>query len=62
MISLPGPERTYIDASLSAYLRSAVYGGDGLFDLYKLPLLFGLLSLVIQLPFSIAKDVRRRKR
>ncbi len=46
---------------MSAYLRSAVYGGDGLFDLYKLPLLFGLLSLVIQLPFSIAKDVRRRK-
>ena len=47
--------------SLSAYLRSAVYGSDGLFDLYKLPLLFGLLSLVIQLPFSMAKDVRRRK-
>ena len=46
---------------LECYLRSAVYGSDGLFDLYKLPLLFGLLSLVIQLPFSIAKDVRRRK-
>jgi hypothetical protein len=46
---------------LSAYLKSAVYGGDGLFELYKLPLLFGLLSLVIQLPFSVAKDVRRRK-
>ena len=56
-----GPEQSYIDASLSAYLKSAVYGGDSLFDLYKLPLLFGLLSLVIQLPFSIAKDVRRRK-
>src|ERR1700691_2050015 len=56
-----GPEQSYIDAPLSAYLRSAVYGGDSLFDLYKLPLLFGLLSLVIQLPFSIAKDVRRRK-
>ena len=56
-----GPKQSYIDASLSAYLKSAVYGGDGLFDLYKLPLLFGLLSLVIQLPFSIAKDVRRRK-
>ena len=52
--------RSYIDASLSAYLKSAVYGGDSLFDLYKLPLLFGLVSLVIQLPFSIAKDVRRR--
>src|SRR6202158_2229771 len=56
-----GPEQSYIDASLSAYLRSAVYGSDGLCDLYKLPLLFGLVSLVIQLPFSIAKDVRRRK-
>lgn len=56
-----GPEQSYIDAPLSAYLRSAVYGGESLFDLYKLPLLFGLASLVIQLPFSIAKDVRRRK-
>src|SRR5208337_4541534 len=56
-----GPQQNYIDASLSAYLRSTVYGSNGLFDLYTLPLLFGLLSLAIQLPFSIAKDVRRRK-
>ena len=56
-----GPEQSYIDARLSAYLKSAVYGGDTLFDLYELPLLFGLASLIIQLPFSIAKDVRRRK-
>jgi hypothetical protein len=55
------PEQRYIDASLCAYLKSAVYGGDSLFDLYQLPLILGLLSLVIQLPFSIAKDVRRRK-
>ena len=34
------PEQSYIDASLSAYLRSAVYGSDGLFDLYKLCLLY----------------------
>jgi len=56
-----GLEQSYIDASLSAYLKSAVYAGDSLFDLYKLPLLFGLVSLVIQLPFSIRKDVRRRQ-
>jgi hypothetical protein len=55
------PEHSYIDARLSAYLKSAVYGGDSLLDLYKLPLLLGLLSLVIQLPFSITNDVRRRK-
>jgi type IV secretory pathway TraG/TraD family ATPase VirD4 len=56
-----GPQQNYIDASLSAYLRSAVYGSDGLFDLYKLPVLFAFLALVVQLPFSVAKDVRRRK-
>jgi hypothetical protein len=56
-----GPERSYIDASLNSYLKSAIYDGDNLFDLYELPLLFGLASLVIQLPFSVAKDVRRRK-
>jgi len=56
-----GPEQSYIDGRLSAYLKTAVYGGETLFDLYELPLLFGLASLVIQLPFSIAKDVRRRK-
>jgi len=56
-----GPEQKYIDASLSAYLRRAIYGGASLFDLYTLPVLFGLLSLIMQLPFSIAKDVRRRR-
>jgi hypothetical protein len=56
-----GPEQSYIDARLSAYLKTAVYGGDTLFDLYELPLLFGLASLIIQLPFSVTKDVRRRK-
>jgi type IV secretory pathway TraG/TraD family ATPase VirD4 len=56
-----GPEQSYIDASLSAYLKSTVYAGETLFDIYKLPLVFGLASLAIQLPFSIAKDVRRRR-
>src|SRR5271163_3534983 len=28
-----GPQQGYIDVSLSAYLRSAVFGGDSLFDL-----------------------------
>jgi len=56
-----GPEQNYNDASLSAYLKTAIYGGDRLFDIYMLPIVLGLLSLIIQLPFSIAKDVRRRR-
>ena len=46
---------------MSAYLKTAIYGGGSLFDIYKIPLFFGLVSLIIQLPFSIAKDVRRRR-
>jgi type IV secretory pathway TraG/TraD family ATPase VirD4 len=56
-----GPEQKYIDARLHTYLQNVVYGGDRLRDIYKLPFLFGLLSLVAQLPFSITKDVKRRK-
>ena len=54
-------ERTYIDAPLSAYLKSVIYSGDSLFDIYQLPLFFGLVSLLLQLPFSIQKDIKRRK-
>jgi type IV secretory pathway TraG/TraD family ATPase VirD4 len=56
-----GPELVYVDAPLYAYLRSAVFAGDHLRDIYKMPLLFGFLSLLVQLPFSIAKDIKRRK-
>ncbi|HUZ95072.1 MAG TPA: type IV secretion system DNA-binding domain-containing protein, partial [Edaphobacter sp.] len=56
-----GPAQTYVDAPLNAYLRSAVFGDEQLRDIYQLPLLFGFLSLLAQLPFSIGKDIRRRK-
>ncbi len=46
---------------MSAYLKSAIYGGDSLSEIYQLPLFFGFLSLLIQLPFSIRKDIKRRK-
>ncbi len=55
-----GPEQFYNDALLSAYLKRTIYEGNSLFDLYKLPLLFGFLALVVQLPFAIRKDLRRR--
>jgi type IV secretory pathway TraG/TraD family ATPase VirD4 len=56
-----GPEQTYLGAPLHEYLKSAVFQGDRLRDIYKLPFLFGFLSLLAQLPFSIAKDIKRRK-
>jgi type IV secretory pathway TraG/TraD family ATPase VirD4 len=51
----------YIDTRLHTYLQSAVYGGNRLWDIYEMPLVFGFLSLLGQLPFSIRKDIRRRK-
>jgi type IV secretory pathway TraG/TraD family ATPase VirD4 len=56
-----GPEQTYLDAPLHEYLKSTVFAGDQLRDIYKLPLLFGFLSLLAQLPFSVRKDIARRK-
>ena len=57
-----GPEQKYNDAPLHEYLKTAVFGGDQVRDIYGRPLLFGLLSLLAQLPFSIIKDIARRKR
>jgi type IV secretory pathway TraG/TraD family ATPase VirD4 len=56
-----GRELSYLDGSLHAYLRGTVFEGRGLRDIYGAPLLFGLVSLLVQLPFSISRDVKRRK-
>jgi RecA/RadA recombinase len=56
-----GPEQQYLDKGLHDYLKSTVFQDDNLRDIYEVPLLFGLLSLLGQLPFSIAKDIKRRK-
>ena len=56
-----GAPLQYKDGPLHQYLKSAVYNGDDFREIYKLPLLFGLLSLLLQLPFSIRKDIKRRK-
>ncbi|MGD0445789.1 MAG: type IV secretion system DNA-binding domain-containing protein, partial [Edaphobacter sp.] len=56
-----GPSIPYQNKLLNAYFQSAVYGGDSLWSIFKTPILFGVLALGLQLPFSIAKDIRRRK-
>jgi len=56
-----GPQQVYLDATLHEYLKSTVYEGNQLRDIYEIPFLFGFLSLLAQLPFTITKDIRRRK-
>jgi len=56
-----GPQIAYLDKSLHAWFQSNVYGGESLWNIFETPLLFGGLALALQLPFSIVKDIRRRK-
>jgi hypothetical protein len=55
------PKTPYLSASLYTYLKGYVYDGQSLLDIFKLPLFFGLMSFLIQLPFSVQRDVARRK-
>jgi type IV secretory pathway TraG/TraD family ATPase VirD4 len=56
-----GPETSLTDTALRDYLRRSVFGGEALSSIYAEPLLFGLLALAVQLPFSIRKDIKRRR-
>ena len=56
-----GAEQSYNDAALYAYLKSSIYAGQSLWDIYYLPMLFGALAVLVQLPFSVKKDIARRK-
>ncbi len=51
----------YQNSSLRSYLKQQIYDGAGLGNIFERPLLFGLLALLGQLPFSISKDIHRRK-
>lgn len=48
-------------AGVEQYLRRQVYGGQTLFDMFGLQLVFGGIFFLVQLPWSIPKDIRRWK-
>jgi type IV secretory pathway TraG/TraD family ATPase VirD4 len=55
-----GPQRSYVDARLSTYLRAVVYG-TSLSGFFCPPVLGGGLTFVLLLPFAAMKDVQRQK-
>lgn len=56
-----GVPEPFQDAQLNAWLRTGVFGGQTLADLYGRSLLIGLLAFLLLLPGAIAKDISRRK-
>ena len=54
------PLRRFRNGDLQAYLDHWIYGDTAALNLFSAPLWCGLIALVLQLPFAIRKDVRRR--
>ena len=55
-----GPH-AYQNRGLSLFLRHWIYDDAELISYFRAPALFGLMALLIQLPFSLRKDIARRK-
>lgn len=55
------PSRTYQNRALAFFLKHWIYGDTEVMTYFEAPALYGLLSLLIQLPFSLRKDIARRK-
>jgi Type IV secretion-system coupling protein DNA-binding domain len=56
-----GPQIPYLNEPLNAYFQHSVYDGDTLWTIFRMPVSLGFLALALQLPFSIAKDIKRRR-
>jgi Type IV secretion-system coupling protein DNA-binding domain len=55
------PARAYQNHALAVFLKRWIYGDAEIATYFRTPALFGLLALLIQLPFSLRKDIARRK-
>jgi hypothetical protein len=56
-----GAPTVYQNKLLNEWLQKQIYAGDTVANIFEPPLVFGLVALLLQLPFSIRKDIRRRK-
>ncbi len=56
-----GKEQTYVDASLSRWLRGAIFEGKGLVETFERTLLEGGFVLLLFLGFAVRGDVARFK-
>jgi hypothetical protein len=55
------PIRPYQNKELHTWIARWIYADESLSSIFSTPLYCGILALVLQLPFSIRKDIRRRK-
>jgi len=58
-LSLEQPRR-YQNRLLHRYLERSIYGGRTPLEMFRAPLVWGGVVLLLELPFSVRKDLRRR--
>jgi len=56
-----GTKTEYLNKPLNNYFQSTLYDGESVLKIFRMPLLFGVAALFLQLPFSILKDIKRYK-
>lgn len=56
-----GPERSYVDARFSVYLKGVVYNRATLFGFFQPPIFGGAALFPILLPIAALKDIQRQK-
>jgi len=52
---------SYMNNTLHGWLAHSIYGNVPLYKLFSMQLVFGLLVFLLQLPFSLQKDIQRIK-
>jgi len=55
------PEKTYQSKIIHLFLEQSVYGGEGAWPLFSMQVYFGIAAFLLQLPFTLLKDIKRRK-
>lgn len=55
------PDRIYVASAVHQFLGQYVYAGVGVWPLFSMQVYFGVLALLLGLPFALSKDIQRRK-
>ena len=61
MLLFASPQRSYVDARLSVFLRDVIYSNKSPVRLLRAPLWAGFAAFVTLLPFSVRMDLERQK-
>ena len=55
------PEKVYQSKIVHSFLGQGIYGGEGIWPVFSMQVYFGIAAFLLQLPFALPKDIKRRK-